>query len=137
MLHFILTDNGPKLSPRFYKTFCGFVKEKHMTTTACHPETKGQLESDTKTIVARLRHYVVEPQNSWDILVQPLLYAYNSQVRRSIEVSPFGLVLKRHTRGAATFDFLSPLPSDLFDNISPAYGVAANCRKSGPHERIL
>lgn len=72
---YLLTDNGPQFTSKFFAMICSLLGVKHLTTTAYHPQTKGQVEHYNKTIVTRLRHYVAEHQRDWDTLVQPLTYA--------------------------------------------------------------
>ena len=47
----------------------------------------------------RLRHYVEEQQRDWDDYMQPLTFAYNTQVHRSTETTPFDLLLTRPPSG--------------------------------------
>ena len=47
----------------------------------------------------RLQHYVEEHQRDWDEYIQPLTFAYNTQVYRSTETTPFDLVLTRPPSG--------------------------------------
>lgn len=68
--------------------------------------------------VLRFRHYVAKPQISSAIFVQPLAYAYNTQVHRCIELSSFRVVFKCHSPGAALFDFPSTIPTDFSGNVS-------------------
>ena len=47
-----------------------------------------------------LRHYVEEHQRDWDDYMQPLTFAYNTQVHRSTDTIPFDLVLTRPLSGS-------------------------------------
>lgn len=85
---YVLPDHGPQFVSKFFATICGFLDVRHLTTTAYHPQTNGQVERFNKTIVTRLRHYLADHQRSWDICVQPLTHAYNTQVPRSTNTSP-------------------------------------------------
>ena len=91
----ILSDNGVQFTSKFFEAMCTTLGVKHLTTTTYHPQTNGQVERYNRTLVARLRHYVAENQADWDDFVQPLTYAYNTQVHRSTGRSPFDLVLSR------------------------------------------
>lgn len=46
-----LADNGPEFVSKFLATLCTFLGLKNLTTTAYHPQTSGQVEWYTKTIV--------------------------------------------------------------------------------------
>ena len=66
-----------------------------MTTTSCHPQTNGQTERYDQTLATRLRIYTDRNNSDWDKMIQPLTYAYNSQVHRTTNQTPFSLVLTR------------------------------------------
>ena len=89
----LLSDNGTQFTSKFFEEICTTLGVKHLTTTTYHPQANGQVERYNRTLVARLRHYVAENQRDWDEFVQPLTYAYNTQVHRSTGRSPFDLVL--------------------------------------------
>ena len=110
----ILSDNGSQFVSKFFSALCAFLGAKLTTTTAYHPQTNGQTERYNKTIITRLRHYVNDHQTDWDLFVQPLTYAYNSQVHRSTGESPFGLVLSRLP------------PSPLVSTSSAIEGISGN-----------
>ena len=70
-------------------------------------------------MAARLRHYVSEHQDNWDQFVQPLTYAYNSQVHASTGVTPFSLTLSRQPPFPIV-DRPSTAAPTLDDNITPS-----------------
>ena len=74
---------------------------RHYLTTAYHPQTNGQTERFNRTLVQRLRNYVEEHQRDWDEYIQPLTFAYNTQVHQSTETTPFDLVPTRPPSGLA------------------------------------
>lgn len=41
---YLLTDNGPQFVPKFFASICPYLGAKLLTTTAYHPQTKGQTE---------------------------------------------------------------------------------------------
>ena len=96
---YVLTDNGPQFTSKFFACLCAFLGSKLLNTTAYHPQTNGQAERFNRTIVARMRHYVNEHQTDWDDYVQPLTYGYNCQVHRTTGTTPFSLVLSREPPG--------------------------------------
>ena len=71
----------------------------HIFNTTYHPQSNGQTERFNRTLVQRLRHYLEEHQRDWDDYVQPLTFAYNTQVHRSTETTPFDLLLTRPPSG--------------------------------------
>lgn len=88
-----VTDSGSQFVSKIFAALCASVGTKLATTTECHPQATGQVERLSKTLVARLRHYISEHQTSWDTYVQPLTYGCNTQVHRTTNTSPFTLEL--------------------------------------------
>lgn len=96
---YVLTDNGPQFVGKFFAFVWDDLGVKHLTMTAYHPRTNAQSERFNRTIITRLRHFIAEHQRNWDIYVQPLTYAYNNQVHRCTNTSPYSLFLSRHPPG--------------------------------------
>lgn len=61
--------------------------------TAYHPQTNEHVERCNRTIPIRLRHCIAGHQQNWDFFVQPLTYAYNTELHRSTNTSMYRLVL--------------------------------------------
>ncbi|CDF40922.1 unnamed protein product [Chondrus crispus] len=110
---YVLTDNGPQFAAKFFDAVCALLGVRHYLTTAYHPQTNGQTERFNRTLVQRLRHYVAEHQRDWDEYIQPLTFAYNTQVHRSTETTPFDLVLTRPPSGLA---LPGTVPQDAVSN---------------------
>ena len=96
---YVLTDNGPQFAAKFFDAVCALLTVRHYRTTAYHPQANGQIERFNRTLVQRHRHYLEEHQRDWDDYVQPLTFAYNTQVHRLTEITPFELVLTRPPSG--------------------------------------
>ena len=96
---YVLTDNGPQFAAKFFDAVCALLGVQHYLTTAYHSQPNRQTERFDRTLVQRLRHYVEELQRNWHDYVQPLTFAYNTQVHRSRETTPFDLVLTRPPSG--------------------------------------
>lgn len=82
-----LANNGCKLMSKLFATLCGFLRLKHLTKPTCHPQTILQDGRYRNMMTARLRHYVAENLNKWDIFNGPLTFAYNTQVQQSVGVT--------------------------------------------------
>lgn len=67
---FLLADNGPQFVSKLFEMLCSFLGVKHLSITACHPQTSGQAERYNKTIVGRLCHYFAGHQRNSDLFVQ-------------------------------------------------------------------
>ena len=85
----------PQFTARYFQHALTSLGVKHVPTSTYHPQTNGQTEQYNGAIVSRLRHYVAEHQRNWDAFVQPLTYAYNTQVHRSTKCTPIELVTAR------------------------------------------
>ena len=110
MPSFLLTDNGPQFVAKLFEAVCLMLGLKHVTTTAYHPQTNGQTERYNQTLAIRLRIFTDQHNKDWDRLIQPLTYAYNSQVHRTTNETPFSLVLTRQPPDIIVEEG-SPLPS--------------------------
>ena len=108
---YILTDNGPQFVAKIFDHLVTMLGVSHLRTTAYHPQTNGQAERYNRTLVTRLIHYVSEHQNDWDQFVQPLTYAYNTQVHRTTGFAPFELTLARAPK--APLAAYTDVPADL------------------------
>lgn len=104
-------DNGPQFASKFFEAACTMIGIKHVFSTAYHSQTSSQVERFNKILAARLRHYLAEHQKYWDEFVHPLTYAYDMQVHRSTDTTPFDLVLSRHPSGILT-ESVSKLPEE-------------------------
>lgn len=81
---YILVENGIQLLVKHFLFLLHFPKAKYLTTIAYYPQKNGQDERYYRTRVAKLHHHVAEHHGDWDMYVQPLTYAYNSQTYRAI-----------------------------------------------------
>lgn len=110
----LLTDNGPQLASTFFRGFCGMLGIRHLTSTAYHPQTQGQVERYNRTIVAQLKAYVSEHQESWDELVSVLSLAYNSRPQQSTGVAPLEFAAPERVRNLSLERLpASPYPKEV------------------------
>lgn len=73
---------------------------------------------------------MAEHQTEWDALIQPLIYAYNMQVHRTTNTTPFDLVLSRRTPSTTVHDHPSVYSPSLDDvNLSPTKVNRSNLKK--------
>lgn len=68
----VLTHNAKQFTSKFFAALCASLGAKLVTTMECNPQCNRQAERYNRTLVARLRHYIDEHQQVWDIFVQPL-----------------------------------------------------------------
>lgn len=98
-LTYLLTDNGSQFVSGFFKHVCRYLGVKNLLTTANNPQINGQSKQFNWTIFERLLHYVANHQRDWVLYVLFLTHAYNTQVHRSAETSPYSLVVSHHSPG--------------------------------------
>ena len=91
----LLSDNGKQFTARFFQHVCRILGIENLFTTTYHPQCNGQVERFNRTILAGLRHFIGDHPKEWDMYSDSLTYAYNTQVHRSTNCSPFELVLSR------------------------------------------
>lgn len=105
--------NEMQFVSKLLETLCTFLRTKHLTTMAYHPQTNGQSEQFNETTIAILCHCGAQLQQYWYLYVQLLTCAYNAQRHRSINLRHFSLVLLPHPLSPTTFDALTALPTDI------------------------
>lgn len=56
----LLIDNGSQFVAKIFQQLCCELKIEHLTTTACHPQARGQEDRYNKKLVASFRHYIAD-----------------------------------------------------------------------------
>lgn len=82
---------------------CSTSRVNNISSTEHHLQTSRQAECFDSTLISRLRHYVYEHQTDSDTYLLPSTQAYNVQVHKSTDVSPFISALTQTPSGPATF----------------------------------
>lgn len=103
----ILTDNGPQFTARFLLETHRLLGIEELFPTAYHPETNGQTERYNRTLLSALRKFCSDHPTNWDLYLDVVTYAYNTQVHESTGKIPFQLVLSRLPPSL----FVEPLPA--------------------------
>jgi len=91
----LVSDNGKQFASRVFVHLCRILGADNTFTTTYHPQANGQVERFNRTLLAALRHYVLEHPREWDEFTPALTYAYNTQIHRITGFAPFELVLSR------------------------------------------
>ena len=107
-----LTDNGSEFTAKMFELTCTSLVVKHLPTSTDQPQTNSLVEQYNRILVAHLRHYVVDQQRNWHLFIQPLTYAYNTQVHKSTKQVPLPLALSRLPVG--------PPPTDRIEKTEDA-----------------
>jgi len=128
----LLTDNGPQLTSTLFQGVCRLMGITNLYSTTYHPQTQGQVQRYNRTIVAQLKAYVEDHQDTWDELVSVLTWAYNSRPQQSTGVAPLEFVVPERVRTLA----LERLPKDPYAEIVPRTAREAREQQRG-HLRNL
>lgn len=99
ILTIIFTKNGAQFVSMFFQYFSIQLTTKHFTSTSYRSQTHRQDERFNKTIMTRLGLHVAEKQRNWDMSMQPLTYAHNIQIHRSVNTSHYSLISSRQSPG--------------------------------------
>lgn len=102
---------------------CTLLGEKHLTTTANHPQTISQAESYNTNILNRLQPNVVEHQKDQYFYVQLLTYSYNTQINRIENQSTSSLVPSRlhpHPPGPTLLCSNNVVPKNVYGKTTAA-----------------
>ena len=95
----LVSDGGPQFTSKTMEEVLGLVGICHQVTSPYHPEANGLCEKMNGTIKAMLRRLAHDNENSWDRLLQYVLFAYREVPQETTGFSPFELVYGREARG--------------------------------------
>lgn len=110
---YLLTENGYNFISKSFSRICSSLHIKQLYTSTFYPQTNGPAERFNCTIAIRLRHYVTEHRQNWDLSIELLTYGYKRQIHRSTVHNPFKVCLSRQPHNPI---FLGPTrntPSDI------------------------
>ena len=87
----IISDMHAKFSGEFWESLCKSLNIKRRMSTAYHPQTDQQLETEwtTQVLEGYLRNFVNYDQNDWYQLLPLVEHAYNNSVTNAHGMSPF------------------------------------------------
>ena len=95
----LLSDGGPQFTSKTMEEVLALLGICHQVTSPYHPEANGLCERVNGTIVSMLKKLAHNNQNSWDRLLQYVLFAYREVPQETTGFSPFELVYGREARG--------------------------------------
>lgn len=85
----IISDRGPLMSAKHWKTFNYYLNSRRILTSAYHPQTDGQTERQNQTLEQYLRCYCSLEQDDWALWISTAEYAYNDSLHATIKTTPF------------------------------------------------
>lgn len=92
----ILSDNGSNFAAEETEKYLKEEGINHIRATAYHPETNGLCERLNKTIKHVLSKLLNErPKSDWDLLLNDVLWHYNTSIQETTRLSPYYMVYKK------------------------------------------
>ena len=95
----LVSDGGPQFTSSIMEEILSIIGICHKVTSPYHPEANGLCERINGTIKSMLRKLGDDNPNSWDRLLQFVLFAYREVPQETTGFSPFALVYGREARG--------------------------------------
>ena len=94
----IISKRGAYFTSHFWRSFKKSLGTKAKLTTAFHPQTDGQAESDIHTIEDMLRACVIYFRGSWDEFLSMIAFSYNNSNHSSIGMESFEALYGRRCK---------------------------------------
>ena len=88
----IVSDRDTLFLGHFWSSLWRLTNIKLNFSTACHPQTDGQMEVINRSLGDLLRCLVGDHSKIWDQKVYSTEFAYNRLINRSTRFSPFHVV---------------------------------------------
>jgi hypothetical protein len=85
----IVTDRGTQFTSRFWTRVCSHFSTDHRLSTAFHPQTDGQTESQNQTMEQYLQAFCNYEQDNWVELLPLAELACNNAIHASTRMTPF------------------------------------------------
>ena len=88
----IVTDNGPQFTSHNFKEFCKDWGIKLTFTTPRHPQSNGQAEATSKTVVNMLKKRLEGSHGKCAEELHGVLWAYRTTPKTATQETPYTLV---------------------------------------------
>jgi hypothetical protein len=108
------SDKGANFESTLFKEMCFLLKINKTRTTALHPSSDGQIESNNKMIADVLAKMCQGENDNWDDNLPYVMAAYRSSCHSTTEETPNFLMLGREVRTPLTL--LAPHENDINTN---------------------
>jgi hypothetical protein len=92
----MISDRGKEFINDTVTALNDFLKTEHKTTAAYHPRANGQVERFNRTLATMMSKFVSPGQEDWDVRLQDLIFAYNTNPHAATKHSPFYLLHGYH-----------------------------------------
>jgi hypothetical protein len=85
----IVTHRGTQFTSRCWTRVCSPLSTDHLLSTACHPQTDGQRESQDQMMEQYLRAFFNYEKHNWVDLLPLAEFAYNNAIQASTRMTSF------------------------------------------------
>jgi hypothetical protein len=85
----IVTDRSTQFTSRFWTRVYSHWSTHHRLSTACHPQTDGQTDSQNHTMEQYLQAFCNYEQDNWVELLPLAKFAYTNVIHASTRITPF------------------------------------------------
>ena len=110
---------------------CKLLDIKKTRTTPLHPQSDGQVERFSRTLIEMLRGKIKEDQKDWDLQLPACMMAYWGAVHESTGVTPNLLMLGRELE--VPLDAITEAPPDS-PSLKTDYAQAVQKRLASAHD---
>ena len=85
----IVSDQDPKFTTHFWKSFQEAIGMQLMMNTAFHPQTDGHSERTIQGLEDMLQACILDHKGSWDEHLPLMEFSYNNSYQASIQMAPY------------------------------------------------
>ncbi|CAF3235826.1 unnamed protein product [Rotaria sp. Silwood2] len=116
----MISDQGSSFKNQLMLSLSQLIGYHHILCTPYHPQSNGQVERFNGTFVTQIAKLTDRESSNWDEYLYPIIFAYNTGIHSTTNISPFELTFGRpanlptdHPPRAFTFS----KPNDYFHQL--------------------
>ena len=94
----LISDQGTQFTSKITNEIMKLMKTDHSFSDIYHPQTNGKIERFWGTLKTEIKMYANENSDNWDEALPALTYAYNCNLSKPTQFSPFQAVFGRKPR---------------------------------------
>ena len=94
----IVSDQDPKFTSHFWKSFQRVMRTQLMMSTVFHPQTNGQSEMTIQVLEDMLRACILNLKGGWEEHLPLVEFTYNNSYQASIQMAPYKALYGRPCR---------------------------------------
>ncbi|CAF0921788.1 unnamed protein product [Rotaria sordida] len=116
----IISDQGTSFKNQLMHSLSKLLGYHHIFCTPYHPQSNGQVERFNATFVTQLAKLTDAELNNWDEYLCSIVFAYNTGIHSTTNMSPFELTFGRKANlpiDHPPTSFIFPHPNDYFQQL--------------------